>query len=128
MGVVYEYEGCMRSATELATISGINAEVIRRRLNSGWSVEKAISTPVKQMPARIEKEEERFNVIFTEPVPEVFQELQPKLNKVYVATLHSTSHRKCSNRDFYTITLESGKSLIVYPGEFTILGSATDIA
>ena len=110
MGVVYEYEGCRRSVAELSTMSGISPEVIRRRIKSGWSVEKAISTPVKEAPARTGKgeSEAQFKVVFTVPVPEVFREMQPKLNKVYVATQHNLSKSKKSHRDFYTITLENG--------------------
>jgi hypothetical protein len=41
------YAGAMRSCTELSEIAGIQLATIYRRLKLGWSVEKAISTPVR---------------------------------------------------------------------------------
>jgi hypothetical protein len=44
----YFYEGRMRSCAELAELSGLNCQTLYMRLNkSGWSVERAISTPVR---------------------------------------------------------------------------------
>ena len=41
------YAGAMRSCAELSEIAGIRLATMYRRLKLGWSVEKAISTPVR---------------------------------------------------------------------------------
>jgi hypothetical protein len=45
----YFYKGKMRSCAELAELAGLNCQTLYMRLNkSGWSVEQAVSTPVRR--------------------------------------------------------------------------------
>ena len=46
----FEYQGKRWSVGELAEICGIRKDTLRSRLNAGWPVEKALSTPVKSRP------------------------------------------------------------------------------
>ena len=124
---LFEYNGVHYTAAELSELSGIKTAIIRQRINSGWTVKKAVTTPTKKTPPRTAKREEKYRVVFTRPVPEVFKEMQPRLNKVYIAVQHEGHSSKKTNRSFYTITLENGKNLIVYPDEFINLGAAADI-
>ena len=123
MRAKYEYKGKNYTATELSVISGLAADAIRRRINSGWSVEKAINTPLKKPAQKVVKTEIRCKVMFLEPIPGVFESMQPKLNKVYIAKQCETTRKSKNNRDFCIITLENGKKLIVYPDEFINLGA-----
>jgi hypothetical protein len=41
-----EFQGQERTVAEWSTIVGIGLPVVRKRLNTGWSVERALSTPV----------------------------------------------------------------------------------
>jgi hypothetical protein len=41
----YEYQGQMYTNEELAKLSGLKLVTVQSRLNSGWSVERIMSTP-----------------------------------------------------------------------------------
>ena len=49
---VVTYEGKEMTVTQLAEITGIERHTLYRRLNSGWDVEKAVSTPVQKRKTR----------------------------------------------------------------------------
>ena len=55
----------------------------------------------------------------------VFPEMQPVLRQKYLAVPHAEGKQ---GKMFYTIKLKEGKPLIVYPGEFHILGVAGEFA
>lgn len=42
-----EVDGAMRSTAEVASQIGIDPQLLRWRLNNGWSIERAISTPTR---------------------------------------------------------------------------------
>lgn len=122
-GKVFEYQGKETTVAELSQMSGVPAAKIHNRLNYGWSVEAAISAPHKQggsarMPLLPEFENGNIvEVVFRQPVG-VYSHMRPKLNKRYIATAHTSLHNASPT---YTITLENGKLLIVYPDEFEIV-------
>lgn len=49
----YEYKGKIYCLTELEEISPVRIDTIRRRINKGWSVEKAVETPSKTYKGRL---------------------------------------------------------------------------
>lgn len=122
-GRVFEYQGEEVTVAQLSRMSGVPAATIHNRLNYGWSVEAAISTSHKQgdsvrMPLLPEFEDGNIvEVVFRQPVG-VYSHMRPKLNKRYIATAHTSLHNASPT---YTITLENGKLLIVYPDEFEIV-------
>ena len=122
-GKTIEYQGKKMTVAELSRMSGIPAAMIHNRLNYGWSVEAAISAPHKQSgPARMPllPEFENGNIVeavFRVPIG-VYPHMRPKLNKRYIVAAHATLKNSSPT---YTITLESGKLLIVYPYEFEIV-------
>lgn len=111
---------------ELEEIKGIPRETIRTRIKAGWTAEAAAETPqVKDQTAIDPKWHGKvLEVTFPHFIPKVFEQMQPIPNKRYVAYPHQSSSSRLCNRAFYTIILENSKPLIVYPGEFTILGEA----
>lgn len=122
-GKVFEYQGKETTVAELSQMSGVPAAKIHNRLNYGWPVEAAISEPNKQGgPARMPLLPEFENgniveVVFRQPVG-VYTHMRPKLNKRYIVTAHTGLKNSSPT---YTITLENGKILIVYPYEFEIV-------
>ena len=122
-GRVFEYQGKKVTVAELSRMSGVPAATIHNRLNYGWSIEAAISAPHKQggsvrMPLLPEFENGNIvEVVFRQPVG-VYSHMRPKLNKRYIVTAHTSLHNASPT---YTITLENGKLLIVYPDEFEIV-------
>ena len=46
----YEYRRRFLTIEELVERSGIRAPVLRKRLASGWSTERAVQTPVRTYP------------------------------------------------------------------------------
>ena len=117
-----EYKGELLTLQELSELSGLPAVTIYNRVRKGWSVETAVETPkfiTKQPSSGVPEEFENGNIvqaIFTKPLPNVYQHMQPKLFKEYVVEARSCMRAAPS----YFITLDSGKPLIVYPEEFQI--------
>lgn len=120
---VIEYQGKETTIAELSQISGVPTVMIHNRLHHGWSVEDAISPPHKQgnivrMPLLSEFENGNIvEAVFRQPIG-VYTHMRPRLNKPYVVTAHTTLRNASPT---YTITLENGKILIVYPEEFEIV-------
>lgn len=115
-----EYHGKMCTLNELSMIHGVPVSSINNRLRYGWDIETAISKPVKRAPVAplpVEFQNENIvEVVFRERIG-VFNHMQPRLNKRYILTAHTSAHMN----PVYTITLENGKILIVYPEEYEIV-------
>lgn len=116
------YHGQPIHFRDVAKKNGVAVSTIYRRRRAGWSDERIVETP--QYCGREPKEKEivteTVEVLFREPIGNVFESMQPKLNQVYVAV--RTAEVGSGDRPFYIITLDSGKRLIVYPEEFTKIG------
>lgn len=116
--VLYNYCGVEYTLTELAKISHLHRDTIRRRLDLGMSLEHALELPAGRNLPKLAKDDigKQVPVVFTEPPP-VFEEMQPILGKQYMATICGSTRKTALCSVFYVITLESGKRLITYPGE-----------
>lgn len=118
----WELNGELFTLDELVHKSQLPKRILAERLKSGWDVDVAVLTPVE--PKMISHEAANLyangsiDIYFTAYIPCVFQEMQPALNKVYTAEPHCAGYVKQKAKLYYTIVLESGKTLIVYPGEF----------
>lgn len=128
----WELYGTSFNADELASLSGLPPSVIAARLRDGWDVDAAVTTPVKQnlicQDAAKMYACGTANIRFTEHISGVFQEMQPTLNKIYIAEPYCAGNNKQKAKIYFIITLENGKKLIVYPGEFEWLGSTAAAA
>lgn len=117
-----EYKGKMCTLIELSKIHGVPVTAINNRLSRGWDIERAISEPAQQKKlTKLPPEFADGNIveaIFMHPIPQVFAHMQPRLNKRYTVTAHTSTVQMTI---VYTITLENGKQLIVYPNEFTVV-------
>lgn len=118
----YLYKGRKYTAHELAQISGLPIEQIRKRIAKGWTVEATVEIQI-ETPTTITKEMigKQFHVKFHTPVPSVLPNMQPILDKDYIATAYGVHSTKPNSKAYFIITLENGKRLIVYPEEL-ILG------
>lgn len=128
--VEYAYRGKNYTVAELSKLSGLSMTVIHNRLKSDWTVEKAVETPYDGTPPiAIEKrwQGKKLEIIFRRPVSGVFPHMQPTLEKPYAAIpcIHSTGKSGGCKQNFI-ITLENGKPLFVYPGEFEIIGEVEE--
>lgn len=119
-----EYKGEETTIGELSKMSGVPSALIHNRLKYGWSVEDSVLPPqkpsnsVRKQPLMSEFENGNIvEAVFRTPVS-VYPHMRPKLNKRYVVTAHTALK---SSSPTYTITLENGKILIVYPEEFEIV-------
>ena len=116
-----EYNGIFYTLQELSEMHGIPMTTINNRLRNGWPVEKAVSEPrpekkQKKTPPEFENGNV-VEVIFTEPIGSVFERMQPILGKKYVLTAYPTVQAE----PIFSIRLENGLPLIVYPGEFEVV-------
>lgn len=119
---VYTYKGIEYPITTLAKMSGLSLGNLKRRLDRGWSVEDAVDTPPRSTDAE-------GPTILTQPVliafpaaiPGVFDHMQPLHSRVYIAYPHFSEGTKATTKIYYIMTLDNGKPLIVYPGEFKVL-------
>lgn len=117
-----EYQGKLVTLNELSAMHGVPVTCINNRLRNGWDIEVAIREPVsptKQLKPLPEMfaDGKVVEVVFTSHIPGVFSHMQPRLMKKYrLIALQSM----CKD-PIFTITLENGKPLIVYPEEFEIV-------
>ena len=114
------YKGEMLTLSELSALHGVPASTINNRLTRGWDIEEAITVPgrkgtIAPLPPEF-KDGNIVEVVFRRPLG-VFAHMQPRLNKRYVVTAHASIHAN----PVFTITLENGKRLIVYPEEYEIV-------
>lgn len=119
----YFYSGEKYSLRELSEMSGIGMNPLAMRLRRGWSVEKAVETPVAE-PLGANSGIPKPNMVwicFDVPIGGVFESMQPKLHTPYLAEKSASVRKQCRFREYYIIRLENGKPLIVYSGEFRFL-------
>ena len=121
-----EYQGQLVTLNDLSAMYGVPVTCINNRLRNGWDIEVAIREPVsptkqlKPLPDMF-ADGKTVEVVFREHIPGVFSHMQPKLMKRYrLIALQSM----CKD-PIYTIELENGKTLIVYPEEFEIVYTET---
>lgn len=128
----WEWNDTYYTTAELVAISGLPKSTLATRLRNGWDVDTAMATPVKTKLICTTAPEQyakgTVEVMFFETVPGVFQEMQPTLHKTYHATPYCAGSHKQKAKLYYIITLENGKPLIVYPGEFEITGKTAAAA
>lgn len=128
----WELHGCTYTTDELVKLSGIPRRTLANRLANGWDVLAAVTTPVApkliSYNAAEHYENGPIDVVFTEHISGVFAHMQPVLFKRYTAHPHCASNDKLKAKLYYTITLDSGKPLIVYPGEFVTVGNTASAA
>ncbi len=119
---IYEVDGEEYTLAELSRKFNIRRDILARRLNGGWSVEKAVTTPMKNMPEGFDRGMigKKIPVIF-QTSPPVLPEMQPVLGKEYLATICGTTKKAAHSHIYYMITLENGKKLITYPNECELL-------
>lgn len=124
----YEYKGGAYCLAELERISGISASVIRNRIKNHWPIEAAVDTPMQNDEPEIDPrwQGKDLEIRFMEPIFQVFKEMQPTLGKSYIAHPKNERYKNNKSKMYYTITLESGKPLIVYPSEFEIIAEAAN--
>lgn len=120
------------TTSELVEISGLPKSTLATRLRNGWDVATAMNTPVKTKLICASAPEQyakgTVEIMFFETIPGVFQEMQPTLNKVYTAKPYCAGSDKLKAKLYYIITLDNGKPLIVYPGEFEWAGNTAAAA
>ena len=118
----FEYKGELLTLSQLSAINGVPTTSINNRMMNGWDIEDAITLPVtpskqlRPLPAMF-AEGRVVEVIFRNYIPGVYNHMQPKLMKRYRLVALPSKARD----PIFTIELENGKPLIVYPNEFEIV-------
>ena len=116
----YFYHGKALTVKELLPYSEVALSTLYSRLKANWDVERAL-----RMDSELDPKWEGKNllIVFTSTINQVKQSMQPVLGKKYIAYASKpTTSQKA--RHFFFVWLDNGKKLIVYPGEFHILGEA----
>jgi len=119
-----EYNGEKISVQKLADMIGRSSATVHKRIKDGWTVENIIDEYCNQKEIVDLRPFGKFlQIVFLEPIYSVFASMQPRLGKAYTAELHCLPDKFGHTRQFAVVNLENGKPLIVYPGEFQILGA-----
>lgn len=120
----YLYKGNTYTLSQLSELfPDIKSSVLGSRLRKGMTVEEAVAP---QVPEDYIPEEFRNKelIICFDAAPPVLPVLQPAIQQRYLAVPHSSAR---GSKMFYIIKVR-GNNLIVYPGEFRILGIAKKCA
>ena len=117
----YELNGVSYTLQQLSDMHGIPITTINNRIRNGWPIERAISEPrpeskKKKVPPEFENGGV-VEVVFRTPIPSVYTNMQPIIGKKYVMRAYPTVQAE----PIFSIQLENGLPLIVYPGEFEIV-------
>lgn len=121
----YPLNGKECSVSELVRISGLSRHTIQKRLDAGWDAEKAVNTPPHVNVGNEDNYGNRtLSVKFTNYVPGVITSMQPQLGKIYSAVPYNAGADSTRSKMYYIITLRNSLPLIVYPGEFQVIGYA----
>ena len=127
--ILYCYKGKYYGILELCQMSGKSASLIYSRLKRGWGVEEAVDTPIEETSEVVAEywRGKVLRIMFHESVKGVVPHMQPSLETIYTALPGVNQTRKRGgSKEYYIIKLACGSPLIVYPGEFEILGEAAE--
>lgn len=127
--VQYCYKGEYYGIAELSRMSGKSAYLIRERLMRGWSAEDAVDIPETGAESQVAEcwRGKVLQIMFHESVHGVVSHMQPALETIYTAIPGVGQTRKRGgSKEYYIIKLTGGRPLIVYPGEFEIIGEAEE--
>jgi len=114
----YHYEGNFYTLNELSALfPNVKPTVLASRLKKGMTVDEAVA-PQSWEECIPEKFRNKTLVICFDKYIPVFPELQPMIGQRYLAVPNLEGK---SGKTFYIIQVGE-RSLIVYPGEFRILG------
>lgn len=122
----YWYMGKQYTLQELAKIGNISVSALRTRIKLNWDIEEAVNRPIEEKCATVEPQwkGKRLVVMFTSPLSSVKQDMQPSMNREYIAIPCQCGVSRGRSKEYFIINLENGKPLIVYPKEFEILREA----
>ena len=121
----YFYQGRYMTIDVLMQYSqGISMNTVLTRLQDGWDAEAALKPQKPEGELDPKWHNKDLVVSFAKTLGGVFPEMQPQLNKPYVAYYNRQTYSKHSAKHFFVIHLENGKKLIVYPHEFNIIREA----
>lgn len=117
---IYSYNGKEYTLDELVeSFPQVNKATLITRLSKNWTVAEAIDPSLREDYISAEYRGKELVVCFQRPIP-VSDHMQPSRKKRYIATPYTEGKR---GKIFYSVQIH-GKPLIVYPGEFSILGIA----
>lgn len=134
----YLYEGRYWTAEELVEAygadNGVNVETFKRRVKNTerWTIETALSTSPRNHGPERSLTRDRVDVIFPRFVEGVYWHMQPLLDTVYSADRVRIQGAKCNRPssekkdEYIIITLENGKKLLAYRGEYSVVSPCSD--
>lgn len=119
---IYIYNGAEYTLGELSRMTNLHRDTIRRRLELGLTIEEALELPAGAQLPHLSKDDigKKVPIVFRHLVP-VYDFMQPKIGKKYMATICGSTKKSTLCKIFYVIELESGKKLVTYPGEFEFI-------
>lgn len=127
--LLYLYEGKYYGVSELSEMTGLTTSAIYKRLKNGWDFGGILTEAVDDATNTVEEQWQgkALRIVFRNPIPEVFDGMQPVIGRIYNAfpNPNSTGHSG-GCRQHFLIKLDNGKPLIVYPGEFEIIGEVEE--
>lgn len=121
----YPFRGEMCSIGIIARKAGVSVRYLKSQLENGIMPEEAVALALEERQrCTIDPKwkGKALEVVFREPLSSVKKDMQPRLNTKYIATPGRPTTGTTSVRPNYLIRLENGKPLIVYPGEFEVIG------
>ena len=122
----YWYMDKQYTLQELSEIGNISISALRTRIKLGWDIEEAVTKPLEEKYATVDPQwrGKPLIVMFTSPLSSVKQNMQPRMNKEYIARPNQSRVSSGRSREYFIINLENGLPLIVYPKEFEVLREA----
>jgi hypothetical protein len=103
-------DGVTRSIVDWSSLMGIEADVIRRRIASNWSVQDILTTPVNRPTVSKTDAERALNEMMRNQLPSQLEKLVPKVIKtIRLGTYIREEHRTEFNEWFDKIFVPNHK-------------------
>lgn len=124
----YFFEGHYWDAEDLVakfSQNGVTVPTFKRRMQrKGWDVMTALTKPPLKKPAYSSSEAEHrpVQVIFPRHIYGIFSYMQPLLNVVYEGVCVKLPKLLEERSEFVVVTLDNGKKLLAYKGEYLEVG------
>lgn len=127
------HEGQYWTAEELiehyGAANGVTASTFKTRMRhpERWTITSALFTEPKSYIAQRGIVRDKIQVVFPQFIPNIFPHMQPLLNTVYNAVhvkfnaAAASKHRERGTDEYVIITLENGKKLLAYRGEYSVV-------
>lgn len=118
----YSYRGELHTARRISNFSNVPLDILLKYLPECDTGDEAIIRAREEISGhKITTEPKYITIVFRKYIEGVKASMQPQLNTEYTATPQRCPAEVMPQNEYFIISLENGRPLIVYPREFEVV-------